>query len=245
MRNFNTFSVLPVTISLISIFSYQAEASEIKTKEDYRLYCGPAAYQYNVQSPDCDRLQDLFEDKAIENESERIYKPRRRNTERENKSNNNKDGVSGYLGTTILGLYFPENESLNTGFGGSFFGGVKFNRFVGLDLELGGFFGGNEDDDAYLIWSAFLNPRFFIPLSSENKHLALYISPGIGISQLVEEYDTDDARLTWQIKGGVAIPIYKRLGGYAEIRYADQFVDEDENIDGGAFGTELGITLRL
>ena len=69
----------------------------------------------------------------------------------------------------------------------------------------------------------------------------MYISPGIGISQLIDEEFTDDARLTWQIKGGVAIPIYKRLGGYGEIRYADQFSDEGS----GAFGTELGLTLRL
>lgn len=235
----NKFLAPLVSVSFVASFAPRVQAREIKTLEDYRLYCAPGAYQYNVQSPDCPQLREVFEDKQQRREqSEFLLEPKRRNTKQEQES---KQQTSGYIGTTILGLYFPSNDSLGTGIGGSFFGGVKFNKFIGLDAELGGFFGGNDDDDAYLVWYGFLNPRFFIPLSEENKHLAMYISPGIGISQLIDEDSTDDARLTWQIKGGVSIPIYKRLGGYGEIRYADQFSDEGS----GAFGTEFGLTLRL
>ena len=236
----NKFLVSSIGISSIAIFTPLVQAREIKTQEDYRLYCGQTAYQYNVQSPDCPQLREIFEgqEKQQDEQLEFFSEPKRRNTKQKKES---KQQTSGYIGITILGIYFPTDDFLGTGVGGSLFGGVKFNQFIGLDLELGGFWGISDDDDVYLVGYSFLNPRFFIPLSSESKDLTFYISPGIGFSQLIEEDFTDDVRLTWQIKGGVTFPIYKRLGGYGEVRYADQFSDEGS----GAFGTEFGITLRL
>ncbi len=37
------------------------QAKDIESYEDYRNYCSPAAYQYGIQSPNCDRFQNIYE----------------------------------------------------------------------------------------------------------------------------------------------------------------------------------------
>ena len=71
----------------------------------------------------------------------------------------------------------------------------------------------------------------------------MYISPGIGISELDDESETDDEdpRPTWQLEGGIAIPIDKSLGGYGGIKYADRLSEDESNV----FGAECGLTFRL
>ena len=174
------------------------------------------------------------------------------------------DGISGYAGTT-LGIYFPDidedsdiflgsNTDINDGFGGSLFGGVKFNRYVAADLEFMTFTGDidsdlNVDDENYTVTSVFLNPRFILPLNDSDNSLDLFFSPGLGISTLnsrvedeVGDFDStttieDDTRFTWQVKGGASVPISSQFSILGQLRYASQ--TGDDAID--YFGTELGV----
>ena len=99
----NKFLAPLVSVSFVASFAPLVQAREIKTQEDYRLYCGAGAYQYNVQSPDCPQLREVFEgeQKQQNEQSEFLFEPKRRNTEQEKSS---KQGTSGYIGTTILRL---------------------------------------------------------------------------------------------------------------------------------------------
>jgi hypothetical protein len=42
------------------IMPNMAQAKDIENYEDYRLYCGAAAYQYGVQSSDCDKFKSTY-----------------------------------------------------------------------------------------------------------------------------------------------------------------------------------------
>lgn len=237
----NKFLTPLVSISFLASSASLVQAREIKTQEDYQLYCGVGAYQYDVQSSDCPQFREVLDDKQSQQNKQKEFRfePKRRNIERKQEQKSKKK-ISGYIGTTILGIYTNNNSSI--GVRGSIFGGVKFNHFIGLDAEVGAFYDLYESrNSSDLGWFSFINPRFFLPLSETNKHFAMYVSPGIGISQVLDGAVTDNTLLTWQIKGGIAIPIYKKLGGYGEIRYVDQFSDEGDDI----FSTELGLTLRL
>jgi len=170
--------------------------------------------------------------------------------------------MAGYAGTT-LGVFFPDaNESsevfpgndtdVNTGFGSSVYGGIRFNRYLATDLELSIFSGDIDsdidEDENYTIFSLFLNPRFILPLTGTKNSIALYLSPGIGVSQLissledeVEDFDRittieDYARFTWQVKAGVSVPVSSKFSVLAQFRYASQ--TGNNAID--YIGTELG-----
>ena len=79
--------------------------------------------------------------------------------------------------------------------------------------------------------------------------MALFLSPGLGISQLtstvedeVDDFDRttfveDDLRFTWQIKGGVSVPVSSKFSILGQVRYASQ--TGDDAID--YVGTEVGV----
>ena len=87
--------------------------------------------------------------------------------------------------------------------------------------------------------------------------MALFLSPGVGVSQLSssleDEIDSDiegdnddfdrttiiedDARFTWQIKGGVSIPVSSKFSIIPQVRYASQTGDNAVDY----FGTEIGV----
>ena len=146
------------------------------------------------------------------------------------------------------------------------FAGIKFNSYLATDLELGGFAGeidsDLDEDENYFVSGIFLSPRFTLPFNKSKKNsLALFISPGIGITQLSasveDEIDSDiegddddfdritliedDSRFTWQIKGGVAIPVSSKFSIIPQIKYASQ--TGDNAID--YFGTEVGVQFNF
>ena len=242
----NTFIVALFTAISLN-FASLVQAQEIRTLKDYVNNCIPEDENDEV-SEECDRIRE----EQTSSELEPI------NTEAETKSG----GIQGYAGGT-LGVFFPDvNEDtavfpgddtdVNTGFGSSLYGGIRFNRYLSTDLEFGAFSGDidsdlDEDED-YTLFSFFLNPRFTIPLTGKDNSIALFLSPGVGVSQLassledeVDDFDRitiieDDTRFTWQIKTGVSIPVSKKLSVIVQGRYASQ--TGDDSID--YFGTELG-----
>ena len=38
-------------------------AKDIESYKDYQDYCSPAAYQYGIQSSDCDRYRSIYENR--------------------------------------------------------------------------------------------------------------------------------------------------------------------------------------
>ena len=245
---------LAIGIALFSATTVQAQ--EIRTLQDYLNNCIPENEDEDLPE-ECDRLKetrDLEEDEGF---------PRRERRSPEEAAEPEKSGgISGYAGI-VLGVYFPDIDEdraffegndveTDTGIGSSLFGGIKFNRYLGIDLELGAFTGDVDsdldEDENYTFGGLFLNPRFTLPLSDKKNSLGLFLSPGLGISQLatsiedeVDDFDRttiieDESRFTWQIKGGISVPVSRKLSVLGQLRYTSQ--TGDNAID--YFGTELG-----
>ena len=218
-------------------------AQEIRTLEDYLSEC--VSESDDELNPECERLQ-----RENQLESERRTRPSRRsNSEPESQK---KDGIGGYAGIT-LGVFFPDidesreffrgndTEVDDAAFGSSAFAGVRFNRYLATDIELSGFVGDVDsdldEDETYSLGAFFLNPRFILPLGQERNSLSLFLSPGIGVSQAtstvedeVDDFDRttfieDDTRFTWQIKGGIIVPVGSKFGILGQTRYASQTGD--------------------
>lgn len=249
----NTFIAVLVTALTLS-FANSLKAQEIRTLKDYVNNCLPQDEDAKIPeavAEQCDRIKEQNQRSESESESASTESDREKS-----------GGIQGYAGAT-LGVFFPDvNEDtavfpgndtdVNTGFGSSIYAGIRFNRYLSTDLEFGAFTGDidsdiDEDED-YTVFSFFLNPRFTLPLTQKKNSVALYISPGIGVSQLassledeVDDFDRitiieDDTRFTWQIKTGVSIPVSSKFSVIVQGRYASQ--TGDDGID--YFGTELG-----
>ena len=303
-----------------------AQAKDIESYQDYRDYCSPAAYQYGIQSSDCDRYRSIYEQKYLQESEQRQI--RRRNTTQTSDTNPN-NRIKGYVGGS-LGAFFPtedvelikfdENEvienyieselgvsaeefesdfglsieeldseardfiiesqlglsqlglsaddlreistiDLDTGFGGSLFAGAKFNKNFATDLEFMLTGGGTEFDEVgYSQWGIFLNPRFILPLSKKDNAVALFLSPGLGISKGKIDYDftdadaealgteeglsislEDDLSFAWQVKLGLSVPFSNRYSGFTQVRYVNP--TGENTID--LFSTEVGLTIEF
>lgn len=155
---------------------------------------------------------------------------------------NTKHKTKGYGGISFGG-FFPDDDLLDTSFGGSMFFGGKFTKNIGTELEFALLRGGTEFDDTdYTIWSLSINPKFFLPLTKKTNAPYLFFSPGVGISQAdVEEVrDTEDkTKFTWQTKLGIGLPINKWYEGFAQIRYASQTGENALDF----FSAEVGISI--
>ena len=234
------------------------QAQEIRTLEDYLDRCIPQ--EGDAVPVECDTLDRNTELDVIKQDEENKRKrSRRREVEKEEKSG----GIGGYAGTT-LGIFFPDIDrsrpifrgndvDIDNGFGGSIFAGIKFNRYLGTDLEFNTIVGeidsDLDEDESYTLFSVSLNPRFILPLTGKKNSVSLYLSPGIGISQLfstvedeIDDFDRittieDRTRFTWQIKSGVSIPVSRKFSILVQGRYTSQ--TGDDAID--YFGSELGV----
>ena len=322
----NNFIAATIAVSGLIATSQTVQAQEIDSYEDYRLYCSPAAYQYNVQSTDCDRYKNVYENRL---QQELEEKQIRRRTVKEQSDSNQNDRVRGYAGGS-LGAFFPTEDveliefdedeiienfiesefglsveefesefglsveefesefgneiieselglsglgisanqfreiatiDLNTGFGGSLFAGAKFDKNFATDLEFMLATGGTElDEVSYFQWGIFLNPKFILPLSKKSNSVALFLSPGIGISKGKISYDLtdadaraldteeglsisleDDLSFAWQAKLGLSVPFSKRYSGFTQVRYVNP--TGENTID--LFSTELGFLVEF
>ena len=211
MRVNKVLAVTSVTACLVLSISSEAQAKNIESYDDYRMYCSPAAFQYGVQSPDCSRYKGIYENRLQEELEQRQI--RRRSTQREASP---EFKTKGYVGGS-LGAFFPTGDieglgtlidfvlgtndfadnpdtELDTGFGGSLFAGAKFNKNFATDLEFTLFSGGTDiDDTSFSQWGIYLNPRLILPLSKKESSIAFYLSPGIGISKGKVSYDLPEA----------------------------------------------------
>lgn len=219
-----------------------AQAQEINSYEDFRLYCSDAAYQYDVASPDCDDYKPYYQERIQEeiqpqNTNPDVNKIKRRSTRR--------NDVSGYVGGS-LGAFFPDMDGFNTGIGSSTFIGARWNQYLATDLEFIYLSGGTELDGLnYSAYGLAINPRFIIPFTKASNSASIFVSPGLGLS--LAEYNTyyidieDEIRLTWQIKAGFTIPVGNKYNILLQGRYVDQFEKGTISI----FSTELGFSVNF
>ncbi|MBE9045391.1 outer membrane beta-barrel protein [Pleurocapsales cyanobacterium LEGE 10410] len=187
-----------------------------------------------------------------------------------------------YVGGT-LGIFFPsEVEDLQvladtvdpgTGFGGSLYGGYKFNQYISADIEGLIFFGDAEPlDSSYTSYGFFVNPRFTYTferdtLSDNLSGLYVFASPGIGIAGLdfgddlgdtLEPSDNDSGSgFAFQIKAGAGYPVSDKIDIIGQVRYLnalDAFEVTEVGVDGitstedqgfDAFSVELGANYKF
>ena len=234
-------AVTTVSTCLVLSISGEAQAKNIESYEDYRLYCSPAAFQYGVQSPDCSRYKGIYENRLQEELDQR--QNRRRSTEQENREESGNLRKS-FIGGTF-GTYFPDADGVNTGYGGMILGGTKFNRNLGIDSEIGYLVGGTDIEGVdYNAWAFFISPRFMLPFTEKENPSYLYLSPGIGTSKASLDAGSisveDDLRFTWQGKLGVSLPISEKYSSFAQVRYASQAADNTIDF----FSSEVGFTFE-
>lgn len=253
-------SAMPLASLAIALsWGNVAQAQEIRTLEDYLEECIPESDDDEL-NPECERLQEQSQN-SDEDEDESDSKDKLRSP---SESESEKSGLGGYAGAT-LGVFFSdidESRGFFTGddtevddaaFGSSVFAGIRFNRYLATDIELSGFIGDVDsdldEDENYTLGAFFLNPRFILPLGQKRNSLSFFLSPGVGVSQLtstvedeVDDFDRttlieDDARFTWQVKGGVTVPVSSKFSILGQVRYASQ--TGDDAID--YLGTEVGV----
>ncbi|MEO1692752.1 MAG: outer membrane beta-barrel protein [Cyanobacteria bacterium J06631_6] len=247
-------SLIAILVSSISLtWANITSAQEIRTLQDYLEQCIPESEDDEL-NPECDRLREANEANEVREDEE---------LEAVDDSADQDNGIGGYAGIN-LGIFFPdidESSAVFSGdntdigdaaFGSSIFAGISFSRYLATDIELGALIGDIDsdldEDESYVLGTFFLNPRFSLPLGRDRQSVALFLSPGIGISQLissvedeVDDFDRttlieDDIRFTWQVKGGVSVPVSRRFSVLGQLRYASQ--TGDDAID--YFGAELG-----
>ncbi len=169
-----------------------------------------------------------------------------------------------------LGAFFPGDEisiptdnlegdgsiEFSSGFSLNVFGGYKFSKYVGGELEISAAFGSAEFDnvpDEFILddldinYSAvgfYLSPRFELPLA--NDRLKLYAAPGIGFSTVSTDIDTDsdldgeedeltsDTGFSYQIKAGAAYNVTDKFSLFAQGRYNNFALGDLDNLDGVA-----------
>lgn len=238
-----------------------AQAKDIESYEDYRNYCSPVAYQYGIQSSDCDRFEDIYENRVQEELEQQQL--RRRETEKVTKDSIQNNRIKGYVGGS-LGAFFPTDDTeltfndevdLDTAIGGSLFAGAKFNRYFATDLEFMLLGGGTEFDDVdYSQWGIMINPRLILPLSKKKNAVALFLSPGLGISKGEVDWDLfddeddigslafeDDIRFAWQLKLGLSVPFGDRYSGFTQVRYVNPTGEKTVDI----VSTEAGFAIEF
>jgi hypothetical protein len=243
LLNSNSRSIFITIIILLINNVSQAQADETSINKNHQYYCGKSSYKPNLVNNSCGNIFKILKAKTAKNGSKFIFQSKINNLKYQ-ESVSNDTGIADYLVPTILGVYFPTLETVETDAGGSFFGGIKLQENIRLDAEIVGIFEGNSVEKAYFDIAAFLGLRFSLPLGAKKSSLSLYLSPGVGISELDTGYtnqDDEDTYPTWQLEGGIALPIHKNLGGYGGMKYVNQLSDEGESF----LGAECGITLRL
>ncbi|MGD1920838.1 MAG: outer membrane beta-barrel protein [Pleurocapsa sp.] len=247
--------------SLLFSTAASAQAQGIRTLKDYIDNC--IVENEEDRPEECDRLKEAIELRREEAEEKEEEEEEKEETARGFGGYVGTTLGAYFPDFDEDRPVFQGNDvDIDAGFGSSLFAGIRLNPYFGTDIEFNGFAGeidsDLDEDDNYFMSGIFLNPRFTLPLSTNKKNsFALFLSPGIGVSQLAasveDEIDSDiegdnddfdrttiiedDTRFTWQIKGGVSIPVSSKFSIIPQLRYASQTGDNAVDY----FGTEVGI----
>lgn len=214
-----------------------AQAETVPTDKNYQVSCISTSEQ-EQQNFNCNSFSVSYDQSALEklqqssnSDAEVAQRTRRtRSRRKENKF---------YLGTN-MGLFIPFDSEPDVGFAPpNIFGGYKFNKYVGADLEFFYFFGGTEVDDlGYFSFGFLANARFTYPFSQKTNSIYAFVSPGLGYGRANPTGDVADrlnldgsGGFTFQIKTGIGYPISDLIDIFGQLRYLNVGT-EGENLDG-------------
>ncbi len=248
-----------LAVAVVLGLSQGAKAEDTKIYETLQVSCNPFA-KSNVDAQCSSNLD-------IKPEAEQIAQRRGRRR---------KSRVEGYYAGGSLGIFFPsdiDDLETNNAFGGSIFGGIKFSKYFSTDIEVFAATGDFEDvevEDAdsieldYTGFGFYINPRAELPLFNlAGSSASIYLSPGIGLSltnipvdfnqplnpgaQLeISEIDATQIGFSFQVKGGVKIPVSRAINVFGQVRYAilptdDLLIEDNLNL----FSAEAGISFNF
>ena len=259
--------IVAALLSLGLPFAAKAETGE---DQKYQVSCGAECSQFNVAQTNSFPVEINTNDADLAQSQRRRRRVRRTRRTRTRKI---------YLGGT-LGVFFPseleefdgdvvdgldDSESIDpgTGFGGSIYGGYKFNNLLSADIEFFVFGGGANpiDDSGYTSLGFFVNPRFTFAFNkgSANSPYA-FISPGLGLAsvnlsdEISDRFSGDDSGsgFALQIKGGIGYPLSETIDIFGQARFFNAFqvyeiigVGDEDDQDFNTFGLEVGVNFKL
>ena len=248
-----------LAIAIVLGLSQGAKADDTKVSETLQVSCDPFVISEANAQCNSNLDADLQGDQIAQ----------RRGRRRKSK-------VEGYYAGGSLGAFFAsdvDDVEANNAFGGSLFGGIKFNKYFSADIEVIGALGdfeevevasGNDIELDYSGFGFYINPRAELPLFQlAGSSASIYISPGIGISQSnvsvdfnqplnqgatfeISEIDASQIGFSFQVKGGVKVPVSRTINLFGQVRYVtlptdDFLVDDSLNF----FSTEAGVSLNF
>ena len=194
--------------------SFGANAQNAESLKDYKFSCSSGSTFFAASNPECESfevvyLEDNLEELNSEPSQNEIAQSRRRRR------------TGKYYAGFTGGVFFAsgdagEDGELNgvnlsapgygTAFGGSIFGGLKFNKIINAELELFLAFGGVDTDDLddsldevfdgaaggsditsdtdadYSVYAIFAGPKFEFNLSQTGRSATVFVSPGLGLA---------------------------------------------------------------
>lgn len=207
------------------------ESSE--SYENYQVSCSPNSENYDPTNAECDAFDVNYEAESTDNSE---YSQRR--SRRSRRSRSGDDVRKPYAGAS-LGIFFPEDD-LETGFGGSIFGGYKFTPYISGEGEFLAYFGGIDNipensifDDNFSVLGFLANARFEYPFNQEKSNSPVgFIAPGIGLA-IADGAGDSDTEFAFQIKGGVSFPVKEKLDVFGQGRYINIDSFDTVSIEGG------------
>jgi len=203
---------------------------------------------------DCDRLsqcKDFAEDIVVEQENTLAQsRPTRRTRTRGTSS-------SKYYGGGSLGI-FASGGIGDAAFGGSIFGGRKFDDRLSAEAEIIYYRGGTSIDDfGYSILGVLGNARYLFPFDSSNSQsFYAFAGAGVGLGRfaLTGDFsdfisDTDAISLLVQAKGGVGYPVSNNIDVFGQLRYLNTTTSFARgfsgSVTGDGFSFDAGATFKF
>lgn len=164
---------------------------------------------------------------------------------------------SKYYGGGSLGI-FSSSGIGDAGFGGSIFGGRKFDDRLSAEAEVIYYRGGTSVDDlGYSILGVLGNAKYLFPFdSSDSQGFYAFAGAGIGLGRfaLTGDFadfisDTDSIALLIQAKGGVGYPVSKNIDVFGQLRYLNTTTSFARgfsgNVTGDGFSFDGGATFKF
>lgn len=235
---------------LIAGLPVAVNAQEVENYDEYKVGCEAGV--------DCNDFDVNYEQSETNDELSQ-----RTRTRRTRRSSDKKIYFGATPGIAFLG------DGTNTGFGGSLFGGYNFSEKASAELEIFDYFGGLDDgvssfdsvidDSGYNYLGLAANAVFKYPFDQSNSR-SFYGFAGIGLGygrfsftgdfgDFLDDNNIDNSLggFLFNTKLGVGYPVTDSIDLMGQLRYANTFLDEVNNVtfQQDAITFDIGAKLNL